>query len=223
MSVMEVKRMGRPPKISREEILDAAARWNPADLQFTTLARELGISAKTIYYYFPARQALIDGLTQRAVEQIGYPDIGGATEWRQVLREDARWHYRAGTLRPRWFNDEEVPTAGLRKLGIDIFRLVCNKLSSFGWDPKDACRAHVIVSNWAVALGESIQGSVDATDVTEESFRKMLEDLADSDTADEMVRILFPVRLPEELFEDGLEVLFAGIGKTIVPRARASS
>ena len=103
MTVTEPRRMGRPPKTSREQILDAAALSDPQHLQLTVLAQQLGIAVKTVYYYFPTRKILLEALTERSVQQLGLPDLDKARDWRAVLTEAARWAYELGYNKPGYY------------------------------------------------------------------------------------------------------------------------
>src|SRR4051812_35874238 len=102
MTELAGRRMGRPPKTSREEILDAAARVEASELQLTTLAQRLGISVKTVYYYFPNRKALLDAITERTVSEEGFVDLSVCARPREVLEQVAYWAYRIGRTQPGW-------------------------------------------------------------------------------------------------------------------------
>lgn len=210
----EPKRMGRPPKISRDDILNAAARQDPAELQLTAIAQELAISVKTVYYYFPSRQSLIAALTDRAVSQMALPAIGEAADWRQALREDALWHYRLGISQPGWFKDAGPPS-GVKRVGMELLRLIIEKLGEFGWSRHDAYRSHLVISNWAVSTGEAAHQSFIKGTWDVEEVRRTLEDYADPAIADGFTQLMKPFRSEDELFEDGLNIVLAGIEAAI--------
>ena len=219
MTMTTTKRMGRPPKVTRDEILDAAEQWEPGELQFTALADALGISVKTLYYYFPARQALLDALTERAVADMGLPEIMQAASWRAVLTEVALWFYRLGRERPGSFIDTNVAT---KRVGLQLLRLTFVRLGELGWTTSDAMRANIVVSNWAVCRGESAHANpVDK--YSPEETRAMLTDYFSAGVADEMTAVAQLFGSDRQLFDDGLAIILAGIEQLIVnknaPRA----
>ncbi|QBD80834.1 TetR family transcriptional regulator [Ktedonosporobacter rubrisoli] len=82
-------RSGRP-KISRELVLDAALalvdRDGIAGLSMRKLGVQLGIEAMTLYYYFPNKDAILDGLIEReAIKALNVP-VGPPEEWARWLR-----------------------------------------------------------------------------------------------------------------------------------------
>lgn len=207
-----IKRMGRPPKVTRDEIIDAAERWEPAELQLTALADALGISVKTVYYYFPARQALLDALTERAVAEMGLPDIMAAATWRDVLTEVAIWFYQLGYSQPGWFIESNIV---VRRVGLQLLRLTFTRLEELGWQKSDAMRANLVVSNWAVCRGESANANP-AGKYSAEQAREMLTDYFSADVADEMNMVSQTVGSEQELFDDGLAMVLAGIEQVIL-------
>jgi AcrR family transcriptional regulator len=212
MTATTTKRMGRPPKVTRQEILDAAARWEPAELQLTTLADALGISVKTVYYYFPARQALLDALTERAVAEMGLPDVMAAQSWRDVLAAAAAWYYRLGMEQPGWFAETNVST---RRVGLELLRLTFARLGELGWTKDQVFRAHMVVSNWAVCRGESAHANPFAEYSTDQ-LRGMLADYLAPDAAHELSAVRQPFGSDADVFDDGLAIVLAGIEQVIL-------
>ncbi|WP_315724157.1 TetR/AcrR family transcriptional regulator [Sphingosinicella rhizophila] len=209
--------MGRPPKITRDEILDAASQSTAEDLQLTSLARALGISVKTVYYYFPTRRALIDALTDRAVSHMGLPEFDRAKDWRAVLAEDARWHYRLGSSQPGWF----FRTAAPRGIGIEMLRQVQARLAALGWTKRDAMMAHLVICNWAIATGEGVYRSYELGGFDVDNIRRHLDDYADPATVDALSLQMSELDLGE-VFETGLDIVLNGIEESLVRAKRVS-
>lgn len=206
--------MGRPPKISRDAILAAAAAYQPGDLQLASLAEALGVSVKTIYYYFPSRAALIAALTEAAIAQLGTPDFAAAADWRAVLRIDAAWHYRLGRSHPGWFHDPAPSSA--RRVGFEALRQIAAALEALGWSGPDAIRAHVVIATWAISQGEA-QASYG--EIGLDALRAELDHYADGAGAEAVNRLIAPFATPDRLFEDGVEIILAGIERTLVTGA----
>ena len=80
----------RQPKMTRERVLDGALalvdRDGIAGLSMRKLGAELGIEAMTLYYYFPNKEAILDGLIEQIVLQVSTLLIGEPKEWTSWLR-----------------------------------------------------------------------------------------------------------------------------------------
>lgn len=79
MSRKNGRRIGRPTTTSQEEILRVAlqllAEGGEAALSFRRLADRLGLSAPSLYTYFPSKQALLQALSDSALQLSAIPDV----------------------------------------------------------------------------------------------------------------------------------------------------
>ncbi|MFP6655974.1 MAG: TetR/AcrR family transcriptional regulator [Myxococcota bacterium] len=75
---------GRPPTLSRESILKAAAEIPLPSFSVRAVAEMLNVSPQSIYYYFENRNALLGALAEVSVAQL--PDMT-ATDWQSYFRE----------------------------------------------------------------------------------------------------------------------------------------
>jgi AcrR family transcriptional regulator len=85
----------RQAAVIREAILDAlAARLDcddPDDIAMPQLAADAGISLRTLYRYFPTRQAIFDAVGDHVVMRLGLPSqVEGADDIAPVFLESAR-------------------------------------------------------------------------------------------------------------------------------------
>ena len=82
------RRRGRPPRVSRDQILAAALRIADADgldqLTMRRLGAELGVDPMTVYWHVPDKAALFDGLTELVLAEVTLPGRTGA--WARDLR-----------------------------------------------------------------------------------------------------------------------------------------
>lgn len=84
--------MGRNsrPKISRESVLEAALALIDRDgitgFSMRKLGAELGIEAMTLYYHFPNKDAILDGLIEQITERSLIVSHEKAEEWTTWLR-----------------------------------------------------------------------------------------------------------------------------------------
>ncbi|MFF1672510.1 TetR/AcrR family transcriptional regulator [Nocardiopsis flavescens] len=89
---------------SRERILAAARRADPKDLRLNEVAREAGVGVGTVYRHFATAHALVEELTQDALERLNGiareaaagPDPGPAFE--TALRSVVDLHLESGGL-----------------------------------------------------------------------------------------------------------------------------
>lgn len=86
------RRLGRPPVISREQILTVALRIvDQHGLQRLTMRRlgaELGVDPMAVYHHIADKAALFDGLVERVYSEIELPPRTG--RWDHDLRAVAR-------------------------------------------------------------------------------------------------------------------------------------
>jgi AcrR family transcriptional regulator len=208
------KRRGRPPKLSRAGILVEAAQWEAEKLQLTALARHLGISAKSLYYYFPTRQSLLHALTEAAVEKIALPSLADAATWRDVLRESARWYHNLGKSHPGSFPQPSMTVSGNRVV-LRVVWIVCERLVQLGWTQHDAVRAHLVVSGWAFLQGERAASEPEVL-FPSGTVQKFLEDYLQPDAIEALRSALEVFQTHGDLFESGLEIILSGIERDIV-------
>src|SRR5689334_12118163 len=85
------RRRGRPPRVSRDQILAAALRIVDANgldqLTMRRLGAELGIDPMTIYGHVPDKTALFDGLAELVLAEVTLPARTG--EWAHDFRAAA--------------------------------------------------------------------------------------------------------------------------------------
>lgn len=84
---MSGRTRGRPPRISRDQIVAAARDVASADLTMQAVADALGVSRKALHYYVGDREGLLTlvvaDLFERELTSVELPD---SDDWRAVLR-----------------------------------------------------------------------------------------------------------------------------------------
>ena len=85
----------RQAAVIREAILDALAgrldHDDPDDVAMTQVAADAGISLRTLYRYFPTRDAMFDAVGDHVVARLGLPrEINGVDDIGPVFLESAR-------------------------------------------------------------------------------------------------------------------------------------
>jgi AcrR family transcriptional regulator len=208
---LQHRRTGRPPKTSAEQILTAAALFDPADLQLTTLAERLGISVKTVYYYFPNRRALLDALTERTVAEIGLPALDQAASPRAVLEAVARWTFRLTDTQPNWY----LLSAAPRGMGIRALASYIARMATLGVPEGPAALAYVVVTNYAMGAGENARNTRELGGTSRANIARQFADYGDEQSLS-LLQGLIADSDAEQWFEQGLEVVLAGVEQKLL-------
>jgi AcrR family transcriptional regulator len=80
------RRVGRPRLLTRDKIIETAARMAPGELTMTRLAETLGVSTGTLYQYVADRDELIRLVIAERMRALPIPTDTGQ-HWAQYLRE----------------------------------------------------------------------------------------------------------------------------------------
>lgn len=94
---MTKMKSGRPPRTSREQMLEAALELlqeGSNRLSIRNLAERLGTAPTSIYNYFTNKEALLNALAERALKEL-WIDCTNKGEWEKSLRN---WMNRSRTL-----------------------------------------------------------------------------------------------------------------------------
>src|ERR687895_635028 len=91
MEQATARRAGRKPRVSREQVLDAAlAIADEGGLAAVTMANvgaRLGVEAMSLYRHIGNKEGMLDGLIDRVFAEIAVP--ADAPDWREALRRRA--------------------------------------------------------------------------------------------------------------------------------------
>lgn len=83
-------RPGRPARLSRELIVEAALRGDVETLTMRELASRLGVSHSSLYRWVPDRDGVLDLVSEVMVERLLPEGEPGADDWREWLARLAR-------------------------------------------------------------------------------------------------------------------------------------
>lgn len=107
------RRRGRPPRISRDHIVDAACELGIQNLTMAGVAERLGVTHQSLYGWVQDRDELIDLVSDRLIRQIEILPSADPADWRDSLRS------YANALR-RLADD----TPGFASAGLGRFRML---------------------------------------------------------------------------------------------------
>ena len=86
-----LRRPGRKPKVSREQVLDAALtladEGGLAAVTMASVGARLGVEAMSLYRHIGNKEEMLDGLVDRVFAEIEVP--ADASDWREALRRRA--------------------------------------------------------------------------------------------------------------------------------------
>jgi len=81
--------VGRPPKYSADDAVQAAIRLGIADFTMSEVAREINVTAPALYRFFPGRPDLEDACFRHIMAQSPAPAPDPTSSWREILEESA--------------------------------------------------------------------------------------------------------------------------------------
>jgi TetR/AcrR family tetracycline transcriptional repressor len=140
---------GRPPRISREEIVVAARRIPQGELTMGAVAEVLGVSRKALHYYVGSREGLINLVVADLFEsQLADVNLPGDADWQTVLRAWA-CAMRDGVIQVG-VAATYVQFQGISGVtAMELIERVIESLLAAGFDSVLARRALTVVSNIA--------------------------------------------------------------------------
>ncbi len=169
------------PKLSRDRILaaalDLADRHGIEALTMRNLAHELGVEAMSLYHHVANKEALLDGVVEQLIEEIG-TELGGFDvpdgPWRTVLR-DRILAARRVMLRHKWAPSLIETRSAMTPTLLVYMNGVLGILieGGFSWD----LGHHALHALGSLALGFNQELFVPAADEPDDDL-SMLEDLA---------------------------------------------
>ncbi len=83
------RRRGRPPRISRDHIVDAACELGIQNLTMAAVAERLGVTHQSLYGWVQDRDELIDLVSDRLISRIEILPPADSEDWRDSLRSYA--------------------------------------------------------------------------------------------------------------------------------------
>ena len=91
MQQATARRAGRKPRVSREQVLDAAMEiadeGGLAAVTMASVGARLGVEAMSLYRHIGNKEEMLDGLVDRVFAELEVP--ADATDWRDALRRRA--------------------------------------------------------------------------------------------------------------------------------------
>lgn len=208
----EVRRpRGRPPRISREQIV-AAARALPArDLTMQAVADALGVSRKALHYYVGDRQGLLSlVVVDRFETELGGVELPVHGDWQAVLRSYAH-AFREGLVQVGIAVDHTPLRGAGATAALAMAERVLDVMLTAGFAPDDARRGLTALANIAQTAAQgTIRASAGQHDYGAETVAA-LEDIGYDDYP-ALRRALTDAPSPDAgQFDFELDIVIAGL------------
>lgn len=146
------RRVGRPRRVTRAMIADAAYEIGLPELTMRAVAERLGVSSTSLYYHVRDRDDLTRLVAEYSASKLVTPKDRGQ-HWTRWLLEWAEYTRAAFVGQPGLLEQFLNGTIELERMLPNI-DLVIAVLEREGFDPDDSMRAFTLVSD--VAVGSAV-------------------------------------------------------------------
>jgi TetR/AcrR family tetracycline transcriptional repressor len=147
----EVRGRGRPARIDRERILEAARALGPENLTMQAVAERLGVHRKALNYHVRDRDGLLELLLMDTLsDELGKCEIVLHGDWRVVLRSFAV-AIRESLVRTGQFYDYAHLRVAAGLLTLAWVERVAERMIDAGFDERTAAFALTLVSELTYA------------------------------------------------------------------------
>ena len=145
---MTKRSVGRPARISRAQIADAANEIGLRDLTLRAVADRLGVSIASLYHHVDSKDDLVRMAAEQSVARTPIPEDRGQ-DWRTWLREWAIYNHSAFVADPELLGQymEGAIAPEVVAQNMDLIRRV---LVREGFGPDEADVAYQVIASCAV-------------------------------------------------------------------------
>lgn len=208
---------GRPAKISREQIVDAARGIAAHELTMQAVADALGVSRKALHYYVGDRQGLLSLLVvDRFDTELAAFDLPTNADWQTVLRSYAR-AFRGGLIQVGVTVDHTPLRGAGATAALDMAERVITLLLQAGFHADDARKGLTALANIAQSAAQiAVQMSSGQHDYGAETAAALGESAGQYPALARALSGAPPSA--EEQFEFELDVVIAGLEAMLAAR-----
>lgn len=205
------RKRGRPPRISRDEVISASMRilqtTSVEDFMIKTLAQELGTTSMAIYNYFASRDDLLEAVSDEICRLFQAPEP--QEDWRDTLL-DWLWALKAHADRypvmPRVVGINGHASAGWLRITVPVTLLLHERL---GLRDKDLAMATYVFVTGAITMINVVSHSGDYLSAR---MRVPLDELDLDEEQKQVIRKLPMARLKErDVFATVFAQLIGGL------------
>lgn len=147
--VTKTPRRGRPPRIDRDRIVEAALEIGLEDISMRGVAERLGVTDAALYHHFANREALQNEVAATLSRRLETP--APDPDWQTWTKQFAM-DMRAGLLQypglAEVFSRVGPSTSG----GLQLVDTFVNRLVAGGFDVHSAARAYSLITSYLIAV-----------------------------------------------------------------------
>lgn len=174
MNTAEGKRArGRPPKITREQIIAAAKGLPPGELTMPAVAAQLGVRTPSLYHHFRNRKDLLAAMGRELADNLSIPPLT-SSQWRPWVVKVSEAAVNFIVKHPQLM-DVNVYEGSLA-LTVKFTESVLTTLRKLGFSERDAYEICNLLGNYITAEARM---QIDADDLNYEavgaSYKKLLQ------------------------------------------------
>ncbi|MDT5014076.1 MAG: hypothetical protein QOD39_236 [Mycobacterium sp.] len=210
---------GRPPRISREQIVAAARSVAAKDLTMQAVADALGVSRKALHYYVGDREGLLTLVVlDRFERELGGVELPTGDDWRAVLRAYAV-AFRDGLIQVGVATDFNQLRGVSASAALALADRVLEALLTAGIDPDTARHGLTAASNIAQSAAHTVVAQTAAGVHRHRADTSAALQREPQDTYPALRKVLDSVapQVPdaESQFEFELELVIAGLARIL--------
>jgi AcrR family transcriptional regulator len=205
-------RLGRPPRISRELIADAAHDIGIANLSLKAVAERLGVSVASLYHHIEGRDDLMRLAAQSTATKAQFPEDQGQ-HWAVWLSHWAVRIHRGFLEQPELLGQYLDGAVSVEVIAQNV-DIVIALLGRQGFDINEASRAYEIIN--IVAIGSALsatreQRAKKAGRSIVAEYRRMLAQHGPDEFPHIREWLALRKTTPPPRFEDRITTVLAGI------------
>jgi TetR/AcrR family transcriptional regulator, tetracycline repressor protein len=210
------RRRGRPPRISRDQIIGVARKMEPSTLTMRAVAAELGVDPSAVNYHVSDRATLLELVAEDVVlSQIDDSRLPIDADWRQALRlfasklRDAV--IKSGSHSPYF----RFPTGGVPRALVVVEDLL-SRLTDAGMSTEDAIRTLTAVNQITFAgAREAVLNADGRRHPQRDEMDRAVEELGTAGLVGARAVIEHWAPESEEQFAYNMDLLIAGIERRL--------
>ncbi len=205
-------KVGRPPRISRQAIAEAANAVGLSDLTLRAVADHLGVSVASLYHHVDSKDDLLRLAAEYSAARTPLPQDHGQ-HWSIWLLEWAFYNRDAFAAEPALLN-QYLDGAISPEVIAENTDAILAPLMAQGFGPTDAQAAYLLVAN--CALGSAVnaireQRAAAAGDPTVDQYRRVLAQRPDDELPHLRALVAEAAHHPVDSFETRITTALMGI------------
>lgn len=204
--------VGRPPKINREMIAEAANSVGLGDLTVRAVAEELDVSVATLYHHIDSKADLLRLAAERAASLMRVPEDNGQ-HWARWLLEWGRYNHVAFLTEPELLTQYLGGAISAEVIAENTDTIIGNLVRQ-GFTPQEAMESYHLITSCAIGAAVSAHRErelVASGRPTVEEHRRVLASLDDEELPHLRALVSRPDVRPRLSFDEEIATVLAGI------------